>query len=86
MMILGVDLGQSKSAWALMDSAGGEYKQGWVVMDEVSLVRLLERLRPQQVVIESGLLAARVHDLATARGIAVLVADTACPGDQFKPE
>lgn len=76
MMILGVDLGQSKSAWALMDSAGGEYKQGWVMMDDASLVRLLERLRPGQVVVESGPLAGRVHDLAAARGLGVLVADT----------
>ncbi len=76
MMILGLDLGQSKSAWAWMDSASGEFRQGWVGMDEASLVRLLARLRPEQVVVESGPLAARVHDLATARGLRVLVADT----------
>ncbi len=76
MLILGLDLGQSKSAWAQMDTTNGEYEEGWVAMDDASLVRLLERRRPQQLVVESGPLAARVHDLATARHIRVLVADT----------
>lgn len=76
MLILGMDLGQSKSAWAQLQTVGGEHQQGWVAMDDASVVRLLERERPEQLVIESGPLAARVHDLATARGIRVLVADT----------
>ncbi len=76
MLILGLDLGQSKSAWAQMDTATNEYKEGWVTMEDAALLRLLERCHPQQLVIESGPLAARVHDLARAHGIAVLVADT----------
>ena len=76
MLILGLDLGQSKSAWALVDSVSGECREGSVKMDEASLVRLLERARPEQLVLESGPLAGRVHDLARARGLRVLVADT----------
>ena len=76
MRILGVDLGQSKSAWAFLDSATGELRQGWVAMDDAAWLQLLERWRPDQVVIESGPLAARVHDLVVSRGVKVLVADT----------
>ena len=76
MRILGVDLGQSKSAWACLDSKTGELQQGWVGMEDAAWLRLLERCRPDQVVIESGPLAARVHDLVVSRGVKVLVADT----------
>jgi transposase len=76
MRILGMDLGQSKSAWAQLDSTTGELQQGSIEHSEQALLRLLVRRQPDQVVIESGPLAARVHDLATARGVAILVADT----------
>jgi len=75
MRILGVDLGQSKSAWACLDNTSGELHQGWVVPAEAAWLRLLERCRPEQVVIESGPLAARVHDLLVAQKVKVLVAD-----------
>ena len=76
MRILGVDLGQSKSAWAQLDGTTGELQHGWVGMDEAAWRGLLDEQRPEQVVIESGPLAARVHDLVVARGVRVLVADT----------
>ena len=75
MRILGVDLGQSQSAWACLDNGTGELQQGWVAPAEAAWIRLLERCQPDQVVIESGPLAARVHDLLVARGVKVLVAD-----------
>lgn len=75
MLILGLDLGQSKSAWALFDSATGAVQEGWVRMDEGSLQGLLARRRPELLVMESGPLAGRVHDLAQAGGVRVLVAD-----------
>lgn len=84
MLILGLDLGQSKSAWAQMDTTNGEYEEGWVAMDDASLIRLLERRRPEQLVVESGPLAGRVHDLAVARGIRVLVADTTAEAWRWK--
>ncbi len=76
MRILGMDLGPSKSAWALLDSTTGELQEGWVAQHEEALLRLLARRLPDPVIIESGPLAARVHDLGKARGLAVLVADT----------
>ena len=76
MRIVGMDLGQNKSAWELLDTTTGEVKKGNVGMDESSLRKLLKRLQADCLVIESGSLAARVHDLAVAAGVAVQVADT----------
>lgn len=76
MVIVGLDLGQNKSAWERLDTQTGDVTNGWVRMDADALRKLLANQRPDQLVVESGPLAARVHDLATAVGIAVLVADT----------
>lgn len=76
MRILGIDLGQSKSAWELLDTQTGAVAAGQMPMNDDTLARLLQRTRPDQLVVESGPLAARVHDQATAVGVAVLVADT----------
>ncbi len=84
MKILGMDLGQNKSAWETLDTQSGEITNGWVAMDADALRRLLHRTRPDQFVIESGPLAARVHDLARAAGVAVLVADTTQDAWQWK--
>ena len=84
MLILGMDLGQSKSAWELLDTCSGEVLRGQVQMDEESLRKLLRARQPEQLVIESGPLAARVHDLAQALGIAILVADTTQDAWQWK--
>ena len=79
MKILGMDLGQGKSAWELLDTNTGAARNGNVGMDEAALRKLLTRLGPDRLVIESGPLAARVHDLAMAGGVAVQVADTTEP-------
>ena len=76
MRILGVDLGQSKSAWEMLDTQTGSVVNGWVGMDSAQLLKLLQRQRPELVVFESGPLAARVHDLVVDAGVAVQVADT----------
>lgn len=76
MRILGMDLGQRKSAWAQVDSTTGELQEGWVSLDDAALRHLLKCRRPDRVVVESGPLAARVHDLLVAQGVAVVVADT----------
>lgn len=84
MVILGLDLGQSKSAWARLDCVTGEYRQGWVAMDDAALTGLFERQCPTQLVLESSPLAGRVHDLATAQGLAVCVADTTAEAWRWK--
>jgi transposase len=75
MKILGMDLGQNKSAWEMLDTVTGEVCTGVVQMADEVLRKFLVDKRADQLVIESGPLAARVHDLALATGIAVLVAD-----------
>lgn len=75
MSILAIDLGQSKSVFAFRGDDGKE-RVGSVSTTDVQLRKLFSRLAPQQVVIEVCPLAARVHDLGRALGIAVLVADT----------
>jgi transposase len=82
--ILGMDLGQGKSAWELLDTQSGAARNGNVGMDESSLGKLLQKLAPDRLVIESGPLAARVHDLAVAMGVAVQVADTTEDAWQWK--
>lgn len=84
MRILGMDLGQSKSAWQLLDTTTGAAQNGNVGMDEALLRKLLTKLHPDRLVIESGPLAARVHDLAVAGGVAVQVADTTQDAWQWK--
>ena len=75
MKILGMDLGQSKSAWEILDTVTGETAKGVVKMDACVLRSWLETHRPDRLVIESGPLAARVHDLACSLGVSVVVAD-----------
>ena len=84
MKILGLDLGQSKSAWHLLDKDTREYRIGTVEMDDDTLLKALKRLAPELLVMESGPLAARVHDLAVATGVRVLVADTTQEAWQWK--
>ena len=84
MRILGVDLGQNKSAWETLDTQTGEVTSGWVRMEADALRKLLAEQRPDQRVIESGPLAARMHDLATAAQVTVRVADTTQDAWQWK--
>jgi hypothetical protein len=49
-----MDLGQSKSAGAQLDSVTGELEQGSVEQNDEALLRLLARRQPDQVVIESA--------------------------------
>jgi transposase len=76
MRILGLDLGQRKSAWETLDTQTGEVATGQVGMHDDALRKLLARTQPELVVMEIGPLAARVHDLAVAAGVRVRVADT----------
>lgn len=79
-----MDLGQGKSAWQLLDTESGEVKHGSVGMEDSALRKLLKKLAADRLVIESGPLAARVHDLAVAGGVAVQVADTTADAWQWK--
>lgn len=75
MMIFAMDLGLSKSAICLLDTCTGEVHQSACRTDAARIHALLERHRPDTVVVEVCPLAAMVHDVAVGLGIKVLVAD-----------
>lgn len=75
MKILALDLGKSKSVVCLLDTA--DMKERYVTIRTVpfALVNLLERHRPDRVVLEVGTSAGWVHDVAVEQGYAVEVAN-----------
>lgn len=75
MRILALDLGKSKSAVCIFDTA--EQKGGYAVVrtTPLDLSVLLDKERPDRVVFEVGTLAGWVHDLAVACGCVVEVAN-----------
>jgi transposase len=80
----GKAVGKASNGKAGGQSSSGEVLRGSVAMDEDSLRKLLKKLTPDRLVIESGPLAARVHDLAVSCGVAVQVADTTEDAWQWK--
>ena len=52
MKIVGMDLGQGKSAWAMLDTRTGEVARGQVYLNADALRKLLTRIGPDQLVIE----------------------------------
>jgi transposase len=76
MMILAIDLGMSNSVYCTLNKTTGQHAFGSVRTYSEPLRKLLERLRPRLVVVESGSMAALVHDLATELNLPILVADT----------
>ncbi len=75
-MILAIDLGMSNSVFCTLNKTTGQYAFGRVRTYADPLRKLLERLRPQRVAVESGSMAALVHDLATELNLPIVVADT----------
>jgi transposase len=76
MKIVAIDLGQSKSVFCRFDTVSGDYRFGWLTTTAERFSRLLQRERPEQVVVEICPLAATVHDVARELGLKVIVADT----------
>ena len=54
MKIVGMDLGKGKSAWAMLDTRTGEVARGQVYLNADALRKLLTRIGPDQLVIESA--------------------------------
>jgi transposase len=75
MKILALDLAKSKSVSLMMDTQTGEVEYETVRTVPAEVDALLERRRPDRVVLEIGAAAGWVHDLAVARGIRVQVAN-----------
>ena len=75
MKILALDLAKSKSVALDMNTRTGEVEYETVRTVPAEVDVLLERRRPDRVVLEIGAAAGWVHDLAVARGIQVQVAN-----------
>jgi transposase len=76
MKIVAIDLGQSKSVFCRFDTTAGDYRFGSLATTGERIRTLLQRERPDQVVVEICPLAAVVHDVAGELGLKVIVADT----------
>lgn len=76
MLIFAMDLGVSKSAICLLDTKTLAVRQGGCRTSAERIRTLLQRHRPDLVVVEVSPLAAMVHDVGVALGLRVLVADT----------
>jgi transposase len=84
MLILAIDLGQSKSAFCEFDTQDNSHAMGTIQDLDRQLPRLLTELQPDLVVIEICPLAGRVHDLVTGQGVKLIVADTTQDPWQWK--
>jgi transposase len=75
MRILAIDLGKSKSVYLDYVTGGGEQKFGKIASNAAEVKKLLERCRPDRLVIEAGPAAGWVCDLGESMKIAVQVAN-----------
>jgi len=75
MMIFAMDLGSSKSAICTLDTGSGQVQHGSCPTQAAKIRTLLQRRRPDLVVVEVSPLAAMVHDVAVELGLAIQVAD-----------
>ena len=75
MLILAIDLGQSKSVFCSFETTTGEVEFGRVATRRGALQELLEQRHPERVVIEICPLAGWVHDLVESLKIEIQVAD-----------
>jgi hypothetical protein len=75
MKILALDLGKSKSAVCLLETVTMKDRYTTIPTTPFALVDLLERQRPDLVVLEVGTLAGWVHDVVVAQGCQVQVAN-----------
>jgi transposase len=84
MKILALDVGKSKSVAYLSDRETGEVEFRTVRTRPSEIAALLAKVRPDQVVFEIGPMAGWLHDLATAAGVEVLVANPTHEGWKWR--
>jgi transposase len=84
MKILAVDLGKFKSVACDYDSCSSEYSFSTIATTPAEMHDLFARHQPQRVVIEIGSASGWVHDLATAMGIQIQVANPSHEGWRWK--
>jgi transposase len=81
--ILAIDLGKYKSV-ACLDRSADDPRFTTFPTSRAELTRLIERHRPDGVLIEACLLAGWVRDLCVAKGVKCLVANTTSEAWKFK--
>lgn len=84
MIILAMDLGQSKSASCVLSVKTGQVKFGTLATTPTAVHRLLERVRPDRLVIEICPLAGWIVDLARSVELEVQVADVTGEAWQYR--
>ena len=84
MRILALDVGKSKSVAYLTDRETGEVEFRTIRTRPAEVEALVTELRPDQVVFEIGPMAGWLHDLATAAGVKVLVANPTHEGWKWR--
>jgi transposase len=82
--ILAIDLGKYKSVACVYDRDTAEARFVTLETTREQLQKLLERERPQVVVIEACVQAGWVHDLCVTQGLVCKVANTASEAWKFK--
>jgi transposase len=76
MSILAVDMGKSKSVACIYQKVDGEHRFQTITTTPSAVLDLMERVRPERVVIEIGPAAGWVCDMCRELGVAVQVANT----------
>jgi transposase len=76
MLILAMDLGQSKSVFCLFETRTAQFRFGSFNTRSDQVRKVLRQHSPHQVVVEVCPLAALVYDIAAELGMRTLVADT----------
>lgn len=76
MRILAIDMGWSKSVSCLLDTDSGELQYETVMTGKEPFSKLLEKIRPQLLVIEAGPMAGWVADLCQRVQVKLLVLNT----------
>jgi transposase len=82
--ILAIDLGKYKSVSCFYDGSPATAQFGSFTTDRDQLRKLIQRVKPQVVVIEACLLAGWVHDACAELGVTCKIANTAAEAWKFK--
>lgn len=84
MKILALDLAKNKTAACDFDTDSGKAKYSTITTDLPNVQKVLERLRPERLVMEIGPIAGWICDLAAKMGIPVQVANPSTEGWRWR--
>jgi transposase len=84
MKILAIDLGKFNSVACLFDSATNQSEFETIATQRWAFEQILDKTRPEQVVIETSSISGWVHDLCSGMGYKVLVANPSTEAWRWK--